>query len=95
MLQLIPAGLLVTVPAPLPAIVTARVLVAAVRVAVQEALAFKVMTVEARAPEQAPLQPAKVDPAPGLAVSVTAVPWLNDAEQVPALQLMPAGLLVT
>src|SRR6185503_8206401 len=45
-------------------------------------------------PVQAPLQPVKVAPAAGVAVSVTAVPLLKDAEQV-APQLTPAGALVT
>ncbi len=41
-----------------------------------------------------PLHPLKVEPAAGLAVSVTLVPWSKLAEQVEP-QLMPAGLLVT
>jgi hypothetical protein len=41
-----------------------------------------------------PLQPAKVEPEAGVAVSVTVVPLLNAAEQV-LPQLIPAGLLVT
>src|SRR2546428_11284781 len=41
-----------------------------------------------------PLQPVKVEPAAGVAVSVTAVPLVKLAEQV-APQLMPAGELVT
>ncbi|RMH01327.1 MAG: hypothetical protein D6699_06920 [Aquificota bacterium] len=44
--------------------------------------------------EQSPLHPAKVEPAFGVAVSVTLVPELKLAEQV-APQFMPAGLLVT
>ncbi len=52
------------------------------------------MTVHVLAvPEHAPLQPVKVEPAAGAAVSVTAVPLVNDAEQV-APHVMPAGLLV-
>ena len=39
---------------------------------------------------QAPDQPVKALPAVGVAVSVTAVPELNEAEQVEP-QLMPAG----
>src|SRR5207247_1428873 len=49
------------------------------------------MSVPERRP---PLQPLKVEPAAGAAVSVTAVPLLKLAEQV-APQLMPAGALVT
>ena len=41
-----------------------------------------------------PVHPAKVVPVAGVAVSVTSVPLLNEAEQVPP-QLIPAGLLVT
>ena len=41
-----------------------------------------------------PLQPPKVDPAAGVAVSVTAVPLVKLAAQV-APQVMPAGELVT
>jgi hypothetical protein len=44
-------------------------------------------------PEQAPVQPSNEEPVVAAAVSVTAVPLLNRAEQaVP--QLMAAGLLV-
>ena len=54
-----------------------------------------IVTVHVPVPEQpAPLQPVKVEPAAGVAVSVTTVPSLNDAEQV-APQLIPAGELVT
>src|SRR5438552_10027421 len=41
-----------------------------------------------------PLQPVKVEPAAGVAVSVTAVPLAKLAEQV-APQVIPAGELVT
>src|SRR5439155_18310083 len=41
-----------------------------------------------------PLQPVKVEPAAGVAVSVTTVPLAKLAEQV-AAQLIPAGELVT
>ena len=41
-----------------------------------------------------PLQPVKMEPAAGAAVSVTAVPLVKLAEQV-APQVIPAGLLVT
>jgi len=53
------------------------------------------VTVQVPVPEQPPpLQPLKVEPAAGVAVSVTTVPLAKPAEQV-ALQLIPAGLLVT
>src|SRR5439155_1548832 len=53
------------------------------------------VTVQAPVPEQLPpLQPVKVEPAAGVAVSVTAVPLEKLAEQV-APQLIPAGELVT
>jgi hypothetical protein len=45
-------------------------------------------------PEQAPLQPAKVAPAAGVALSVTAAPLTKVPEQV-APQSMPAGALTT
>jgi hypothetical protein len=45
-------------------------------------------------PEQSPLQPAKVEPASGVAVSFTLVPFVKDAEQATP-QEIPAGLLVT
>src|SRR5205823_3595817 len=92
--QLIPAGALVTVPLPVPAGVTVRVKVCTVKVAVTVVAADSVTT-HAPAPEQPPpLQPLKVEPAAGAAVSVTAVPLAKLAEQV-APQVMPAGLLVT
>jgi hypothetical protein len=45
-------------------------------------------------PLQSPLQPVKVEPPVGVAVSVTLVGELNEAEQVPP-QLIPDGELVT
>jgi hypothetical protein len=50
------------------------------------------VTVQVPVPEQAPLQPAKEEPAAGVAVRV--VPCVTDCEQV-VPQLMPAGVLVT
>src|SRR5438132_6829110 len=87
-----PAGLLVTVPAPAPALETgSRRGGGKVAVAV---VAAESVTVQAPVPEQPPLQPVKVEPAAGTAVSVTAVPFVKLAEQV-APQVIPAGLLVT
>src|SRR5216117_4037851 len=92
--QVMPAGLLVTVPAPVPALETVSVKVCRVKVAVTMVAALRV-TVQAPGPEQPPpLQPPKVEPAAGAAVSVTAVPFVKLAAQV-GPQVMPAGLLVT
>ena len=52
-------------------------------------------TVHGLVPEQPPpLQPVKVKPAAGVAVSTTAVPLANEAEHV-APQAIPLGALVT
>src|SRR2546425_12088513 len=68
--------------------------VMSVNVAVTVVAALRV-TVQVPGPEQPPpVQPRKVEPAAGAAVSVTAVPLAKLAAQV-APQVMPAGLLVT
>jgi len=91
--QLMPAGLLVTVPAPAPALETVSMR-AGVKVAVT-VVAAESVTVQAPVPEQPPpVQPLKVEPPAGAAVSVTAVPLVKLAAQV-APQSMPAGELVT
>src|SRR5438552_12579785 len=92
--QQIPAGALVTVPLPVPALPTVSAKVGRVKVAVTVVAALRV-TVQVPVPEQPPpVQPVKVEPATGVAVSVTAVPPAKLAEQV-AAQLIPAGELVT
>src|SRR5207245_4003234 len=89
-----PAGVLVTVPPPLPPFVTVSAKVGTSKVAVT-AVGAEIVTVQAAVPEQPPpLQPAKVEPAAGVAVSVTAVPLVKLAEQVTP-QLIPTGALVT
>src|SRR5438309_3447767 len=80
--QLIPAGALVTVPLPVPAGVTVRVKLCRVKVAVT-VVAAESVTVQAPVPEQPPpLQPLKVEPAAGAAVSVTAGPRVRLAGHV-------------
>src|SRR3984957_16340247 len=91
--QLIPVGLLVTVPVPVPALVTLNLKTTALNVAVTDFAAL-IVTLQVPVPVQAPLQPANVEPAAALAVSVTTVPLLKLALQVPE-QLIPVGLLVT
>src|SRR5205823_13880690 len=91
--QLIPAGELVTVPLPVPALLTVSAKLGRLKVAVTVVAAMTV-TVQAPVPEHPPpLQPVKVEPAAAVAVSVTAVPLVKLAEQV-APQVMPAGVLV-
>src|SRR3989454_6605042 len=92
--QLMPAGELVTVPLPVPALLTVSAKVGRAKVAVTVVAALRV-TVQAPVPEQPPpAQPVKVEPAAAVAVSVTAVPLVKLAEQVTP-QLIPAGELVT
>ena len=92
--QLMPAGLLVTVPVPNPALATDKVKLLRVNVPVT-LLAASMVTTHVPVPLQPPpLQPVKVDPADGVAVSVTMVPAAYDwLQSVP--QLMPVGLLVS
>jgi hypothetical protein len=95
--QLIPAGLEVIVPLPPSATCSAKYWTAAAKLAPTLRLEEDKVTVqEAALPEQAPLQPEKVNPLAAAAFSVTVVPltnvWLHPAELV---QLMPAGLEVT
>jgi hypothetical protein len=93
---LMPAGELMTVPLPVPALVTVRALVPLEKEKVAvTAVAAVMVTVHVPVPEQAPDQPAKAAKAEVVvAVRVTVVPLEKFAEQV-APQLMPAGELVT
>jgi phage tail protein X len=88
--QLMPVGLLVTLPD--PETVTVSVWVGS-NVAVT-ALAAITATLQARVPEQAPLHPPNVEFGPGEAVRVTSVPRVNIPEHDVG-QLIPVGLLVT
>ena len=94
--QLIPVGLLVTVPlAADPAGVEAMVTLIvspALKVADTVVAAFMV-TAHAPVPVHAPPQPAKRSLVPAVSASVTCVPAAKFAVQV-AGQLIPAGVLV-
>jgi hypothetical protein len=91
--QLIPEGLLVTVPVPVPFLGTDRLY--QFRNVAVTAWAEVMATVQVAVPAQPPPdQPAKVDPAAGVAVSVTYVPQLYEALHV-VPQSIPEGLLVT
>ena len=82
-------------PPPLPVLDTANAYVGICRVKVAfTTLSADIDTVHAPVPEQAPLQPAKVDPEAGVAVNVTDKVELKAAVQAEP-QLIPAGLLVT
>ena len=71
---LIPAGLLLTVPVPVPALVTVNEAVGAEsNVALTEVFALKV-TLQVPVPLHAPPHPVNVAPLVGAAVKVTAVP---------------------
>lgn len=93
--QLMPGGLLVTVPLPFPASLTVSVKfdVLVLKVAVTACAAF-IVTTQEPVPEHAPLQPANVEPVAAVGVSVTMVPLAKFAEQVVG-QLMPVGVLIT
>ncbi|PYN84297.1 MAG: hypothetical protein DMD87_28100 [Candidatus Rokuibacteriota bacterium] len=92
--QEMPAGALPTVPVPVPAVVTASANDDCTKVAVTAVAAFSV-TAQVPVPEQPPpLHPVNVEPAAGVAVRVTTVPFANDAEHA-APHEMPAGALVT
>ena len=89
---LTPAGLLVTVPAPVPLTCTASV-GSKVKLAVTDVLLFSVKVQEAVVVLlQAPLQPANAEPGFAVAASVTWDPAVKPALQV-VPQLIPAGLL--
>src|SRR5204862_2389394 len=76
-----PAGALVTVPLPVPALVTGSAKVGRPEVAVT-VVAAETETTHDPVPEHPPpLQPPKVEPAAGVAVSVTAVPLAKLAGQ--------------
>src|SRR5947199_21706 len=87
-----PAGVLVTIPAPVPALETVSAKTGA-NVAVTVVAAVRV-TVQGPMPVQVPLQQVKTEPGAGVAVSVTRVPLTKLAVQI-VPQSTPAGWLVT
>jgi hypothetical protein len=90
--QLMPAGVLVTVP--VPPTVTETFACVGVKVAVTASLEFRVIKHVPVPVHPPPLHPLKAKFAPAAAVSVTLVPGWKLAEHVPG-QLIPVGLLVT
>src|SRR5207247_1969528 len=91
--QVIPAGELVTVPLPVPALLTVSAKLGRLKVAVT-VVAVETVTTQVPVPEHPPpLQPLKVEPATGLAVSVTAVQLVKLDEQVTP-DAMPAVCMV-
>jgi hypothetical protein len=93
--QLTPEGLLVTVPAPVPASFTVSWIGAVeVKVAVTVVAAFNEMVQVALVPLQPPDHPANLEPDLAAAVSLTDVPAVNFAAHV-LPQLTPEGLVVT
>jgi len=92
--QSIPFGLLLTLPDPAPVFCIVRndMLTDGLNVAVTDR--FTSITTEQSVPLQSPLQPAKVEPTPGVAVKTTVLPGAKPALQVPG-QDIPLGLLVT
>jgi hypothetical protein len=94
--QLIPSGLLVTVP--LPVMDTVSASLGGVKVAVTLVAAATVTLHVDAVPVHAPDQPAKVPPVSGVSLSATAVLGAKAAVQVVGVaeeQLIPAGALVT
>lgn len=87
-----PVGLLVTVPEPVPALLTVSVNCWRLKVAVQ-VLSASIVTCPSLQSES-PLQPAKTELAFGVDAKVTTVLGLKAAEQV-VPQLIPGGVLMT
>ena len=92
LVQLIPGGMLVTVPVPAPARLTVSPS-PAVKVALTVAAAVIFNKHVVAVPEQLPPQPEKKSSAPGASVRVTCVFWVKLPEHVVG-QLIPEGLLV-
>ena len=96
--QLMPLGVLVTDPVPVPSLVTVRVLLTTTASNCALTLrAWSMLTVQLPDPRQAPDHPTNCEPIAALAVSVTEVPCAKDcvADGQLASQLRPAGELLT
>src|SRR4051794_25989644 len=89
-----PAGVLDTVPEPVPALLAVSVNVFRVNNALTEFAEVIVITQVPVPLQPLPLQPLKVDPVEAAADSVTTVPWSYGSVQSPP-QLIPAGVLDT
>ena len=89
-----PAGLLVTLPDPVPASVTVNAKELVLKVAVTTCAWFIVTAQVVAVPLHAPPHPPNVLPLPGVCVSVTCVLGTKLAVQVGG-QEIPAGLLET
>jgi hypothetical protein len=94
--QLIPLGVLVTFPDPVPCFCSVRVdkLTGGSNVAVT-ARSLLMSTEHVPAPEQAPPQATKVEPPCGVAVRFTIVPAVKVALQVVEQAVIPGGSLST
>src|SRR4051794_37681348 len=92
--QLMLPGLLTTVPLPLTPTVSGKVCCCCWVKVATTFCAWFIVTLHGPAPLQAPPQLVKVNPAAGVAVSVTRVPAAKLFTQVPG-QLMVPGLLTT
>jgi hypothetical protein len=92
--QVMPLGLLLTEPVPVPARVTVSGNVTVELKVAVTALAALMVTEQVPVPLQAPLHPAKVEPEPATAVKTTVAPLVKFALHVLG-QVMPLGLLVT
>src|SRR5262249_34046450 len=88
-----PVGALVTMPLPVPALVTVSAKDGKANVAVTLCAAL-IVTLQVPVPVQPPLQPANSEPAAGAAVNVTAAP-LAEAAAPGAPPDMPPGARVT
>src|SRR5262245_14889602 len=89
-----PDGALETPPAPLPDFVTVSMKAGKLNVAVTDVAAL-IVTVHIPVPAQPPpFQPVKSEPAAGVAVNVTVVPFVNPKAHV-APHVIPAGALAT